>query len=102
MNIFLGNISLEKVYFLNEKIDFRNGIDGLRLIISTYIDLSEVKDGIFILRNKRNYQIKILIVSSDQMTLIIRRKKEGKFNFPKCEIDQLKVLSDDEIRNLLL
>ena len=65
-----------------QPIDFRKQIDGLVLLIADHLQLQPTSGQLFMFRNRKGNQIKLLWWDKDGFWLCYKRLERGRFKYP--------------------
>lgn len=83
-------------------IDFRAGLNKLSSVVQALIEENPSKDGIFVFRNKRNTDIKVIFYHENGYFLGHKRLSKGKLKWwPRNEFESLNISSTELVRLLM-
>ena len=82
---------VQKYYIACGYTDLRRGIDGLVGIVTTQFQAELTEDSLFIFCGRRTDRIKALYFSGDAYTILYKRLTNGKFQWPRTEIELRKL-----------
>lgn len=82
---------VEKYYIACGYTDLRRGIDGLIAIVTTQFQADLKEDSLFLFCGRRADRIKALYFSGDAYTIIYKRLTNGRFQWPRTEIELRKL-----------
>lgn len=85
-----------------ERVDFRNGIDGLCRICRDILKSDPFSGYVFVFFNKRKTSIKLLVYDGQGYWICQKRLSKGRFRWwPKCVDDRIKQLAAHELQLLI-
>lgn len=71
------------IWFYPEPIDFRKGLRGLVELVALDYEQNPGSGDLYVFRNKRREQIKMLLWQNDGFWLLQKRMEDKRFQFPK-------------------
>lgn len=83
-----------------QPIDFRKQIDGLVLLIADCLQLQPTSGQLFMFRNRKGNQIKLLWWDKDGFWLCYKRLERGRFKYPALS-DNVMELTREQLSWLL-
>ena len=89
-----------KVLVANEPTDFRKGYDGLCGVVRDVLGEDPLSPALFVFRNRRGDQIRILWWDRNGFALWMKRLERGTFRFPTSK-DSKQTISSGELAELL-
>ena len=89
-----------KVLVANEPVDFRKTFDGLCGVVREALDEDPLSPALFVFRNRRADQIRILWWDRNGFALWMKRLERGTFRFPQMTGEKV-TLSATELATLL-
>ncbi len=91
-----------EIYFYRHPVDFRNGINGLSILVEDLLEQNPLSGDIFVFRSKRRSSIKILYWDKNGFCLWQKRLDQDKFYWPlHLATEEKIVLNHKELRWLL-
>lgn len=91
-----------RIYLAVEPVDFRRGIDGLAQVCRAKLGADPFSGALFVFRNRRATQIRILVFDSQGFWLCQKRLSSGKFRFwPKSAGEPTRTLESHELQMLI-
>lgn len=85
----LGTIGT--IYVAIEPQDGRKGIDGLAGVVRGVLNRDPTSGDLFVFKNRRGDQLKILAWMGDGFALYLRRLERGTFAFPTAATPELPI-----------
>jgi transposase len=77
-----------RIFVFPERVDFRNGLDGLLGIVKRRIKEDPFSGAMFLFRNRKRTAFKAIVYDGQGFWLFMKRLSEGKFNYwPKSSGD---------------
>lgn len=71
-----------RVYLHRDAVDFRNGINGLVILVEQSMQLDPFAHAVFVFRNKRGNRVKLLLYEHSGFWLMMKRLEEDRFVWP--------------------
>ncbi|GAB0168440.1 IS66 family insertion sequence element accessory protein TnpB [Lysinibacillus sp. CTST325] len=93
--------SVQNIYIICGKTDMRKGIDGLATLIQDSFKLDLYSDSIFLFSGWSKDRYKCLYFDGDGFAMLYKRLDNGKLQWPKDEKEEVRNLSQQELRWLL-
>src|SRR5471032_3567812 len=72
-----------RVYLHRDAVDFRNGINGLVILVEQSMQLDPFARAVFAFRNKRANRIKLLFYERNGFWLMMKRLEADRFAWPR-------------------
>lgn len=82
------------IWFYPKPVDFRRQIDGLALLVADELSLNPTSGQLFVFRNRRANQLKLLWYDRNGFWLCCKRLEQGRFCFPKKHEQVMEVTRD--------
>ena len=89
-----------KILVANEAVDFRKTFDGLCGVVREVLLEDPLSPSLFVFRNKRGDQLRILWWDRNGFALWMKRLERGTFRFPE-RVGASGILSSSELATLL-
>lgn len=90
-----------EVYLHREPVDFRKQIDGLAVIVQTSMELSPMREALFVFTNRRADRIKVLWWEGTGFCLWLKRLEKERFAWPRRHGRSVIDLSGEQLGWLL-
>lgn len=91
-----------KIYFATQLVDMRNGIDGLRSVVTNVLKKNPNDGHLFVFVGKARDKVKILYWNRNGFVLHLKRLEAGRFQLPAVDETKTKVeLEATELAMLL-
>ena len=89
------------IYLHRDPVDFRKAINGLVSIIESDMQLSPYQEAIFVFCNRGRDKLKVIHFDKTGFVLWYKRLETAKYAWPKKRLEDVIVLSNDELQWLL-
>lgn len=89
-----------KVYLHREPVDFRNGINGLAVLVQEAMGLDPFAPAVFAFSNRRHDRMKLLFFERSGFVLVLKRLTEDKFRWPRRQ-EAVVALTTEQLHWLL-
>jgi len=83
-----------RVYLHRDAVDFRNGINGLVILIEQSMQLDPFARAVFAFRNKRANRIKLLFYERSGFWLMMKRLEADRFVWPRRQQAVMELTSE--------
>ena len=91
-----------KIYFATGLVDMRKGIDGLRAIVDTTLELTTDDGHLFVFVGKSRDRLKILFWDRNGYVIYLKRLEKGRFQLPETDANRTRVLLEPAQLAMLL
>lgn len=88
------------IWFYSNPIDFRKQIDGIVVFVADHLQQNPTTGQLFVFRNRRANQIKLLWYDTNGFWLCHRRLEKGKLCFPTIR-DEVMEITNTQLSWLL-
>lgn len=90
-----------EVFVYREPVDFRKQIDGLAVLVQEGMQISPLREALFVFTNKRADRVKILWWDRNGFCLWAKRLEKDRFTWPRQHDDAVIELSGEQLSWLL-
>jgi transposase len=80
-----------RIFLATERVDFRNGFDGLAAIVRGSLGADPQSGSLYVFHNKSGDKIKVLFASRQGLCLFAKRLERGWFKFPPSDAATLEI-----------
>ena len=93
---------IEDILVYNGHVDFRKSIDGLSSLVQDELNENPFSKTLFLFFSRNRRKVKILYWDQSGFALWYKRLEKNKFNLPKSKDLKSLVISDEQLRMLLI
>jgi len=79
------------IWFYPKPIDFRKQIDGIVMFVADHLRRNPTMGQLFVFRNRRANQVKLLWYDTNGFWLCHRRLEKGKLHFPAIKDEAMEI-----------